>query len=126
MQARPYQAEDLKGIRELLDNSHDNQRGDLRLERDQLFVTGPVGQPTSLLVFRPGAYVHEFRCGQGLLRRARADALVDAAFQWAMGHGSPSGIFLVKSSNQAMRNYLTSIGAIEQSDPDDRLFTVKL
>jgi hypothetical protein len=123
MLARPYQTEDLNGIDALLEN---NQHGDARLSHDQILVTGPVGRPTGVLVFRPGAYVHELRCGQGLLRRARADALVGAAFRWALGHGSPSGIFLVKPQNEVILRYMKSIGAVQQSDPGDLLFTVRV
>lgn len=95
---------------------------------DELVLVGNAGAPTGVLVYRPGAFVHELHCGTDLWARARADAMVNYAMAQAKAKPHPvrCGIFLVKPDNQAMLRYLESIGAVEQSDPGDRLFTVKL
>lgn len=113
MLARPYQSADAKGLDILLGF---NRAGDVRLEQDQIIVVGDVGRPTGVLVFRPGAFVHELALENGALMRLRADALCNYAI--ARARSKPfelkTAVFSVASSNQKMIAYMESIGAVRQ------------
>lgn len=111
MLARPYRREDAHGVDKLLGF---NSAGDVRLDSDELFVVGGIGEPTGVLVYRPGAFLHELQCGDGPMARHRADALAGYAIAHAKAHGLRSAIFLVKQENLRMQKWAESLGAIRQ------------
>src|SRR5215469_9552169 len=91
---------------------------------DEIFCTGERGNPTGLLVFRPGAFVHELECGEDLLRLSRAEALVNFAIGQARAKGLQTGIFLVRGANVEMHRFVTRLGAVRQTEPGDALYTL--
>lgn len=117
MLARPAYKEDAQGIDRLL---AENQHGDVRIDRDAVFVVGELGEPTGIVVYRAGAFVHELECGGS---RLRAEALANFAVAAARVQGLNTAIFLVKKSNRPMQRFVESLGAIKQSD-DDILYTL--
>lgn len=68
--------EDAHGVDRLLAY---NRNGDVRLDSDDIYVVGEIGEPRGVLVCRPGAFLHELECGSDLLARQRADALANYA-----------------------------------------------
>jgi hypothetical protein len=117
MLARPYHFSDAQGCDRLTRNQGITTPG-----VDEIFVVGDAGQPTGLLVYRAGAYVHELECGTDRLRRFRADALANYAVAHARAHELRSAIFLIRAGNERMKEWAKSIGAIEQTEPGDSLW----
>ena len=117
MIARPYQREDAKACDRLTRNQGITTPG-----LDEIFVVGNRGEPRGMLVYRPGAYVHELECGADSLRRLRADALANYAVAHARAHQLRSAIFLVRAGNLAMMRWAESIGAVKQTEPGDELY----
>lgn len=113
MLARPYQSADAKGLDILLGF---NRAGDVRLAEDQIIVVGEPGRPSGVLVFRPGAFVHELALADGALKRLRADALCNYAIAHARSKPFElkTAVFTVASTNLPMLAYMESIGAIRQ------------
>lgn len=119
MLARPYHRHDAQGLDRIL-----NGQGITHQGIDEIFVTGPVGEPTGLLVLRPGAFVHELECGKGLGTLERAQALVNYGIGHAKAKGLHTGIFLVRGNNPAMLRFVERLGAIRQTEPGDVLYTL--
>lgn len=115
MIARNVQAEDADGVRELL-VGHDVQPA------DRIIVVGAIGKPTGVLLYRPGAFVHGLRCGQDMVSRIRAAALVDFALKQ---DGTRTGIFLVRPESEAMQRFVEPLG-VKQSEPGDILYTLTI
>jgi hypothetical protein len=93
---------------------------------DEFFVVGERGQPSGCLVYRPGAFVHELECGKDHKARLRADALANYAIAQARSkpHELRTAILLVKGDNLPMLKWAYSIGAVQQTEPNDVLFTL--
>ena len=119
MLARSYRCGDAKGLDEIF-----RGRGITSLLHDQIVVTGKLGAPTGVLVYRPGAFVHELECGVDAQRRMRAESLANYAIAqaWSAQHVLSSAIFLVRGSNLAMQRFVESFGAVRQTDPGDVLY----
>ena len=117
MLARKYCSKDARGLDIILGN---NRAGDVRLDRDEIVVTGNVGDPSGVLVYRPGAFVHELECRGSLLR---AEALANFAVGQALEKGLRSAIFCVRKDNAAMIRFVKSLGAVEQGE-GQLLFTL--
>lgn len=114
MLARTCKAADTPALDALLDN---NRRGDVRLDRDAIVVTG---QPADgCLVWRPCALVHELEC-RGL---QSANALVNYAVGQGAGRLMPirDVLFVVAPGNDAMLRYARRLGAVEEVG---RIFTL--
>lgn len=111
MLARYYRRSDAAALDRILGF---NRAGDVRLDRDRIIVTGPTGHPDGVLVWRPGGLIHEFHCGEGALRYARAVALINYAI--ADGTARPfdlyDAVFFVEESNTAMAGFLGKLGAV--------------
>lgn len=91
---------------------------------DEIFCTGERGNPSGMLVYRPGAFVHELECGQGAARLLRAEALANYAVAHARAKGLATAIFLVRGNNPAMMRFVESLGAIRQTEDGDVLYTL--
>jgi hypothetical protein len=112
--ARPALKEDAQGIDRLLAGSEN----DVRIDRDAVFVIGERGEPTGVLVYRPGAWVHELHCERN---RLRAEALANFAVAAARVSGLQTAIFTVKKDNRSMQRFVESLGAVKQ-DEDTLLY----
>lgn len=121
MLARPYDKLDARGCDEILRKAHGNQ-GITTPGVDEIFVVGDYRQPSGMLVYRPGAYVHELECGNDSLRRLRADALANYAVAHARANSLRSAIFLVRAGNVAMMRWAESLGAVRQTELGDELY----
>lgn len=119
MLARLYDRNDAQGLDLIL-----NGQGITHQGLDEIFVTGERGKPTGLLVFRPGAFVHELECGNDALSRLKAEALVNFAIGHARAKGLHTGIFLVRGQNSPMLKFVEKLGAIRQTEPGDVLYTL--
>lgn len=121
MLARPYSFRDAPGLDKLIRHATVT---DSKL--DEIYVVGNVGVPRGVLVYRPGAFIHELEVGQDFRRRARADALANYAVSHAVSklHTLKSAIFLVRKDNEAMKRWCESIGAIQESEPGDTIYTL--
>lgn len=117
MLARPYNFRDAKVCDRLTRNQGITTPG-----LDEIFVVGDAGQPDGLLVYRPGAYVHELECGTDSLRRLRADALANYAVAHARAHELRSAIFLIRAGNDRMMRWAESLGAVKQTEPGDEIY----
>jgi hypothetical protein len=119
MLARHYHPNDAASIDLIL-----NHTGDVRLDRDRIYVLGDTGKPTNLLTWRPGGIVHELRVGNGLGQKQRADSLVNFAIADSLSRPFHlyEAIFLTDS--ERMSNYALSIGAMEEKGK--RVFTLPL
>ena len=94
---------------------------------DSIFLAGSNTYASGVLVYRPGAFIHELECGHGPRARLRADALANYAI--AHARGTPqvlrTAIFLVKGENVAMQRWAEAQpGMVKQSDPGDVLYTL--
>jgi hypothetical protein len=121
MLARPYDPKDARGCDLLLARN----RGITDPTRDEIFVTGPPGNPTGMLVYREAAYIHEFECGPrtgSASIRLRADALANYAVAAARTKGIRSAVFLVKRENEAMKRWAEALGAVDQTLAGDALY----
>jgi hypothetical protein len=90
---------------------------------DHLIVCGPRSKPEGVLVYRPGALVHELECGRSL---RRAEALANFAIARAASYHGPltSAVFLVRGENTAMQRWAESQpGMVKQNDPGDVIYT---
>ena len=122
MLARPYNRNrDAQGCDQILQAAHPGV-GITDSVRDRIVLTGAVGAPTGLLVYRECAYIHELECGSGPTARARADALANYAVACARAREIHSAVFLVRHNNPAMIEWAKKIGAVEQTEPKDLLF----
>ncbi len=117
MLARPYNFRDAKGCDRLT-----RQLGITTPGVDEIFVVGEAGQPSGVLVYRAGAYVHELECGSDRLRRLRADALANYAVAHARANHLRSAIFLVRAGNEPMMRWVEALGAVKQTEPGDTLY----
>lgn len=117
MIARNFQDEDTEAVIALVEGKGVWSKG-----LDRIVVVGPVGRPTGVLVYRPGAWVHELRCGRDMVSRLRAAALVDFALKQ---DGTRTGIFLVKRENEAMQRFVDPLG-VKQSAEGDILYTLPI
>jgi len=119
MLARPYHFSDAKGLDAIF-----RGKGITDPTRDRIFVVGDVGKPAGVLVYRPGAFVHELSVGRDLRSRPRADALTNYAI--AHARSAPvkleSAIFLVRGDNEPMKRFVEGLGAEKQTDPGDVLY----
>jgi hypothetical protein len=116
MLARYYHPRDAAGLDRLI---HHPTRTDLG--RDEVYVTGKLGEPTGVLVCRPAYFLHELEVGDGAFARARADALAN----FALGGRSPlTAVFLVKGDNPRMQRWAEGFGAIAETEPGDVLYTL--
>src|ERR1700733_4059510 len=114
MMARPYNRNrDAQGCDQILQAAHPGV-GITDSVRDRIVLTGAVGGPTGLLVYR--------ECGSGPTARARADALANYAVACARAREIHSAVFLVRHNNPAMIEWAKKIGAVEQTEPKDLLF----
>ena len=90
-----------------------NRDGDVKVDRDVIVVneSSPSEPPTSVLVWRPCALVHEFEVGAGLARLRTAKSLVDFSMADAKQRRMPmrDAIFLVNPSNVAMLRFVESL-----------------
>lgn len=112
MLARMYKSTDAAACDHLLGF---NRAGDVRLDSDEVIVVGD--DPKGILVFRPGAFVHEFRTGErDLGMKARADAMLNFAIARATSreYRLRSAIFSVDADNIRMQHYVEQIGAVRQ------------
>ena len=77
-------------------------------------VTGNPAE--SVLVWRPAAYVHELCCGDGPLRRLRADAMLNFAIAQAHARMWPirDAEFVVLADNLRMLDYIRRLNATEE------------
>jgi hypothetical protein len=121
MLARPYDRLDARGCDEILGKAHGNQ-GITTPGVDTIYVVGELGRPSSILVYREAAYIHELECGHGARARLQADALANYAVASARAKDIKSAVFLVRAGNDAMHRWAESIGAIKQTEPGDTLY----
>lgn len=118
MLARPYDPKDARGCDLLLALNY----GITDPSIDRMFVTGILGAPESVLVYREAAYVHELECGTDNLARLRADALGNYAVASARAKGLRSAVFLVRRGNDRMHRWAQAIGAVKQTEDGDTLY----
>lgn len=121
MLARPYHFSDAKGLDAIF-----RGQGITDPARDSIFVVGNVGQPTGVLVYRPGALVHELSVGRDLRSRPRADALANYAIAHARAAGLKAAVWLIRGDNQPMMRFVENLGAVKQTDPGDVLYLLTL
>jgi hypothetical protein len=121
MLARPYDFRDARGCDEILRKAHGNQ-GITNPILDAIYVTGELGRPSGLLVYREAAYIHELECGDGARARLQADALANYAVAAARTKGIKSAVFLVRQGNERMYRWAQAIGAVKQTEPGDTLY----
>jgi hypothetical protein len=122
MLARPYHPADAKGLDLLL-----HGKGITHQAYDDIIVVGMVGQPTGVLVYRAGAFVHELECGVDFRARLRAEALSNYAIAQARAklHQLKTAILLVKGTNVPMLRWARNLsGMVEQSEVGDAVFTL--
>ena len=121
MLARHYDFRDARGCDEILRKAHGNQ-GITDPNYDSLNVSGELGRPSALLVYREAAYIHELECGDGPRARLQADALANYAVAAARTKGIRSAVFLVRQGNERMHRWALAIGAVKQTEPGDTLY----
>lgn len=121
MLARPYHFSDAKALDRIFKG-----QGITDPTKDRLFCVGKTGSPSGVLVYRPGAFVHQLECGDGPNRRMRAECLTNFAIATARSDKRvlESAIFLVRGDNEPMKRFVESLGAVLQSDPGDLLYTL--
>jgi len=108
MLARTAKHGDAESLDRLLDA---NRRGDVRLDRDVVVVSG--APPSGVLVWRPCALVHELEC-PGVIS---ANALVNYAVGQGAGRLMPirDVLFVVAPGNERMLKFARRIGAVEEA-----------
>lgn len=119
MLARAFHVKDLRKLDELTERK---SIADSAL--DEIMCIGPPGDPSGILVYRPGAFVHELECGKGLKQYLIAEALTNYAVGYAKANGLKTAMFLVRGENQAMHRFVKAIGGIKQTEPGDVLYTL--
>lgn len=106
---RLYESADADALDIILDF---NKGHDVRLDRDRIVV---LGRPaTSLLVWRPAAFVHELHVGDGLGQKQRADLLADFAIDDAMSGSFPIQEAVFVTDSDRMAQYILNRGGTEQ------------
>ena len=119
MLARQFNIRDVRKLDELTERE---SIADSSL--DEIFCIGPQGNPSGVLVYRPGAFVHELECGKGLKQYLRAEALTNYAVGYAKASGLKTAMFLVRKDNHAMHRFVKEIGAVAQTEPGDVFYTL--
>jgi hypothetical protein len=116
MLARPYHFSDTPSLDRLCEH-----QGITDPRLDHIVVVGDLGAPSGVLVYRPGAFVHELECGGS---RLRAEALSNFAIGQARAQGLHTAIFLIRAGNERMMRFAENLGAVKQTDPGDVLYTL--
>jgi hypothetical protein len=117
--ARRYQPQDAPLIDEILGEV---QRGDVRLDRDQLIVCGDPAY--GLLCWRAGGIVHELHTGRGLSTRRTANSLVNFAIADATSRPFPLHEAIFVTDSEVLARYVEGLGAIEEKGK--RIYTLRL
>lgn len=108
------------GLDLLIDN---NRNGDVSLAHDKIVIIGPPDRPLGCLVWRPVAWIHEFRMNRNLVSRRLAVRMTDFAIAQCLGDCHKVRSVAFNATNPAMLRLAHDYSATEQPGS---LFTVKL
>lgn len=113
MEYRSYLPKDALGLDKLLD---DNKHGDVRLGMDQIIVSGPVGDPSGILIWRPMALIHTLVVPRTLGMKRVADGLVAHARRTALDRICfvQEAAFVIDQTNSRMLDYARNCGAVSE------------